>query len=79
MVGVSRGRSSHAMMRVSSSAVLFVILVVPLVTSRGCTRESKGTVGKSIQGLIVCELLIVLIVTLEAIRTIVGRCGRCSG
>ena len=79
MVGVSRGRSSHAMMRVSSSAVLFVILVVPLVASRGCTRESKDTGGKSIQGLIVCELLIVLIVTLEAIRTIVGRCGRCSG
>ena len=42
------GRSSHTTIRARSSAILFVILFVQYATGRGCTRDSNGIVGRSI-------------------------------
>ena len=55
------------MIRVSSSAVLFVILLVIYVAGKGYNRESKDIVDRLIQGLLGCDLLIAVIVTLVAV------------
>ena len=72
MAGVSAGRSSLAMIRASSSAVLFVTLFVPYAAGKGWTRESIGIVGRSIHGRVGWELLRAMIVTLAAACAIVG-------
>ena len=72
MAGVLSGRSSQAMTRTSSSAVLFVILLVSYTARSGWTQESKGIVGESIQSCVGCELFIAVIVTLVTVCTRVG-------
>ena len=67
------------MMCSSSSAVLFVILFVQWAAGRGCTRERRWMVGRSIHDLVGCELFIVVIATLAAVWDLVGRCGCCGG
>ena len=72
MADVSWGRSSQTKTRANSSAVLFVTLFVPKAVGRGCTRESKGIVGRFIHGFVGCELFIVVIVTLSSACAVVG-------
>ena len=52
------------MMRVSSSTVLFVTLLVPYAAGSGCTREIEGIVGRSVHCFVGCELLRAMMVTL---------------
>ena len=78
IAGVFSGRSSHAMTRARSLAVLFVTLLVSYAVGRVCTRARSGIVGISIHGVVGCELLIAVMVTLAAAREIVGCCS-CHG
>ena len=47
-VGVPRRTSSLARIRASSSAVLFVTLLVPYIVDKDCIRESNDIIGRSI-------------------------------
>ena len=64
MTGVWAGRSSHTRIRVSSSAVLLVTVLVPYMAGRGWTRESSGMVGRSTHGIGGYELLMVVMIKL---------------
>ena len=53
IAGLLTGSSSHTRIREKSSTVLFVTLFVQYAAVWGCTRDSKGIVGRSIN--MTCE------------------------
>ena len=79
IVGVLRGTSSLTRIRISSSTMLIVTLLVPYKVVRSCTCESDGIVGRFIHWVVEWGFLIAVMVALSVAYATIDRWGWCGG